>query len=171
MPWGKIELNLTCTVRRLSNCTNQMSIIIQNHFRMCCAFKSMHIKISLVLDSRIWVFNKSLQSIQQDSSTVCCTFYLLCWYRRLSFCCLWSKATCREVTKGQSIFCVLWAHSDCSLWMLFIHSFRIFLRNLLSPLLLRGAPDYSIDTVSNLTCQSATDNCEWRTCPRFLGGG
>ena len=29
-----------------------------------------------------------------------------------------------------------------------------------SPLLLKGAPDYSIDTVSELTRRSATGNCE-----------
>src|SRR6218665_1899785 len=30
--------------------------------------------------------------------------------------------------------------------------------------LLRGAPDYSIDTVAELTRRSATGNCELRTC-------
>ena len=35
-----------------------------------------------------------------------------------------------------------------------------------SSLLHRGAPDYSLDTVSGLTT-----NNEWRTCPRFLRGG
>src|SRR6218665_2492363 len=39
-----------------------------------------------------------------------------------------------------------------------------------SPLLLRGAPDYGIDTVSELTLRSATGNCEGRTCPRSLPG-
>jgi len=39
-----------------------------------------------------------------------------------------------------------------------------------SPLLLRGPPDYSIDTVSELTCWSALGNFEWRTCPRSLRG-
>ena len=38
-----------------------------------------------------------------------------------------------------------------------------------STLLLRGAPDYSIDTVSELTRRSATGNCEWRSCPRCGG--
>src|SRR6218665_2319335 len=37
-----------------------------------------------------------------------------------------------------------------------------------SPLLLRDAPDCSIDTVSELTRRSATGNCERRTCPRSL---
>jgi len=40
-----------------------------------------------------------------------------------------------------------------------------------SPLLLRGAPDYSIDSVSESKRRSATGNCEWRTCPRSLRGG
>ena len=54
----------------------------------------------------------------------------------------------------------------------FIHSFRLFLHRLFKPpLLLRGAPDYSTDTVSKFTCQSATGNCKWRTCPRFLRCG
>ena len=42
---------------------------------------------------------------------------------------------------------------------------------LFSPLLFRSAPDYSIDIVSELTHWSATGNCEWRTCPKFLHGG
>ena len=32
-----------------------------------------------------------------------------------------------------------------------------------SPLTLRGAPNYSIHTVSELTCRSVTGNCEWRS--------
>ena len=39
------------------------------------------------------------------------------------------------------------------------------------PLLLRGAPNHSIETVSELTCRSAAGNCEWRTCSRSLRGG
>src|SRR6218665_2880571 len=35
-----------------------------------------------------------------------------------------------------------------------------------SPLLLRGAPDYSIDTVLELTRSGATGNYDCRTCPR-----
>jgi len=41
----------------------------------------------------------------------------------------------------------------------------------MSTILLRGAPDYSIDTVSELTRRSATGNCEWRTWPRSQRGG
>ena len=49
----------------------------------------------------------------------------------------------------------------------FIHSF--FLSGYLystssNPLLLRGAPDYSVDTVSELTHRSASGNSERRTC-------
>ena len=33
-----------------------------------------------------------------------------------------------------------------------------------NPLLFIGAPDYSINTVSELIRQSDTGNCEWRTC-------
>src|SRR6218665_2862556 len=47
----------------------------------------------------------------------------------------------------------------------FIHS-GYFYSASSNPLLLIGAPDYSIDTVSELTHQSATVNCEWRTCAR-----
>jgi len=36
--------------------------------------------------------------------------------------------------------------------------------------LFRSAPDYSIDTESELTRRSTTGNCEWRTCPRSLRG-
>ena len=53
----------------------------------------------------------------------------------------------------------------------FIHS-RYSCSATSSPLLLRGASDYRIDTVSKLTrSRSATGNCEWRTCPRSLRGG
>jgi len=31
-------------------------------------------------------------------------------------------------------------------------------------------PTTAIDTVSELTRQSATGSCKWRTCPRFLRG-
>jgi len=51
-----------------------------------------------------------------------------------------------------------------------IHS-RYFYGTSSSPLLLRGAPDYSLGAVSELTCRSATGNYEWRTCPRSLRGG
>ena len=40
-----------------------------------------------------------------------------------------------------------------------------------SSLLLRGAPDYSIDTVSEATRWSASGNYKWKTCPRSLHGG
>ena len=52
----------------------------------------------------------------------------------------------------------------------FIHSIYFYSASS-SPLLLRGASDYSIDTVLELTRQSATGNCEWRTCSRSLHGG
>jgi len=35
----------------------------------------------------------------------------------------------------------------------------------------RSAPDYSIDTVSELTRRCATGKCEWRVCPRSLRDG
>jgi len=55
----------------------------------------------------------------------------------------------------------------------FIHLLQLYFYSASSssPLLLRGTPDYSIDTVSELTCRSATGNYEWRTCPRSLRGG
>ena len=52
----------------------------------------------------------------------------------------------------------------------FIHS-GYFYSASASPLLLRGAPDNSTDTLSELTHRSATGNCEWRTCPRSVRGG
>ena len=61
---------------------------------------------------------------------------------------------------------VFWHYSYHS----FIHS-GYFYSTSSSPLLLRGAPDYSIDTVLELTCWSVTGNYEWITCPRFLRGG
>jgi len=53
----------------------------------------------------------------------------------------------------------------------FIHA-RYFYSAFSSPLLqLRGTPNHSIDTVSELTRRNAIGNCEWRTCPRSLRGG
>jgi len=46
----------------------------------------------------------------------------------------------------------------------FIHSGYFYGASTSRPLLLRGATDYSIDAASELTRQSATGNCEWRTC-------
>jgi len=40
-----------------------------------------------------------------------------------------------------------------------------------SPLLLKGTPDYSIDTALEWICRSATGNCEWRTWPRSVRDG
>jgi len=40
------------------------------------------------------------------------------------------------------------------------NSFRIFLWRFFSPLLIRGATDYSIYTVSELTCRRATGTSE-----------
>jgi len=53
--------------------------------------------------------------------------------------------------------------------MEFIHSGYVY-NGFSSPLLLRGALDYSINIVSELTRRSAKSNCEWRTCPRSLCG-
>ena len=55
------------------------------------------------------------------------------------------------------------------IWYSFIHSWYFYSASS-SPLLLRGVPDYSIDTVSELTRRSATGNCEWRTLQRSLRG-
>jgi len=52
----------------------------------------------------------------------------------------------------------------------FIHSLYFYSASS-CPLLIKGAPDYSIYTVLELRCRSATGNCEWRTCPRSLRGG
>jgi len=51
----------------------------------------------------------------------------------------------------------------------FVHS-RYFYSASSSPLILRVTPDYSIDTVSELTHRSSTGNCERRTCQRWLRG-
>jgi len=50
---------------------------------------------------------------------------------------------------------------------LFIH-FGYFYSASSSPLLRRGALDYSINTVSELARQSTTGNYEWRSCPKSL---
>jgi len=59
---------------------------------------------------------------------------------------------------------IIYLHFLCTLFICvaiysFIHS-GYFYSASSSPLLLKGAPDYSIDTVSELTRQSATGNCE-----------
>ena len=73
-------------------------------------------------------------------------------------------------------FSLLYTHfmSVGSAPIAFIHSFiysRYFYSTSSSPLLLRGAPDYSINIVSELTCWRTTGNCEWWTCPSSLRGG
>ena len=75
-----------------------------------------------------------------------------------------SEHTNRQINSSHySIFGQWYQHS-------FIHS-GYFYSTSSSPLLLRCIANYSIDTVSELTQQSATGNCEWRTCPRSLHGG
>src|SRR6218665_1944586 len=54
--------------------------------------------------------------------------------------------------------------------VVFIHSGYLYSATS-SQLLLRRAPDYNVDTKSELTRRRATGNCEWRTCPRSLNGG
>jgi len=67
---------------------------------------------------------------------------------------------------------------NCCLAFPILNSFGIFLYSISSGyfyiaslLLLGGAPDYSIDTVSELICRNVTGNYKWRTCPRSLRGG
>jgi len=53
----------------------------------------------------------------------------------------------------------------------FIHSGYFYSASSSSqPLLLRGAPDTARCCIG-VSRRSATDNCEWRTCPRSLRGG
>jgi len=51
--------------------------------------------------------------------------------------------------------------------MSFIYSGYFYSASSSSPLL-KGAPDYSIDTVSDLIRLGAIGNCEGRTCPRTI---
>jgi len=67
--------------------------------------------------------------------------------------------------------CSQWQHIINPHHHSFIHSSRYFYSASSSPPLLRGALDYSIDTVSELTHQSAKGNCEWRSSTRSLRGG
>ena len=68
---------------------------------------------------------------------------------------------CLRRSDGALLACfILSLQSICCILLQYIDSFRIFLGASSSPLLLRGAPDYSIDTVSELTRRSATGNCE-----------
>jgi len=56
-------------------------------------------------------------------------------------------------------------YTSCNSPHSFIHS-GYFYSASFNPLLLRGAPDCSIDTVSELTRRNATCIYEWRACPR-----
>jgi len=51
-----------------------------------------------------------------------------------------------------------------------IHSEYLYSASL-SPLLLRDAPDYNMDSESELTHRSATGHWEWRACPRSIRDG
>ena len=72
-----------------------------------------------------------------------------------------------------AVVVVLWWWRWCMVWVAMtttmIQTQCLFKTS--SPLLLRGAPDYSIYTVTELTRQSTNGNCEWRTCQRSLRGG
>ena len=92
----------------------------------------------------------------------------------LNICRIWGRLVLR-----------LWcpsSHSDlhylpaCQYYLggeLFIDSFIPYISYSASSslLLLGGAPDYSINAVSELTRRSITGSYKWRTCPRSLRGG
>ena len=107
----------------------------------------------------------------------CCSFFLK-WRLELFLmfssdaATLWlrSKREKQSQVYGSVNVCAEWPHRcTWSFGNSFIHSIYFYSTSS-CPLLLRGAPDYSIDTISELTCRSATSNCEWRTCPRSLRG-
>ena len=81
--------------------------------------------------------------------------------------------SCSHGGSGHFVSCYVGCGDGVCGWQghfhLFIHS-GYFYSASSSPLLLRGAPDYSIDSVLELTRQSIIGNCEWRTCPRSLRG-
>ena len=108
-------------------------------------------------------------------------FYFLLTYREFSLFCLplsLSAAPFQSAARGESPppphrYATEWWYKV--LWLTckpfsFIHSGYFYSASSCA-LLLRGAPDYSIDTVSELTRRSATCNYEWRTCPKSLRGG
>ena len=106
---------------------------------------------------------------------------LLKWLKsHLVFWISWSACTCFSLTAPTkwiwsmiSFGLTQGSSLDPVLISLTVHSFihsEYFYSASSSPLLLRGAPDYSIDTVSELTCRSATGNCKWSTYPRSFCG-
>src|SRR6218665_120267 len=101
---------------------------------------------------------KMLRMIIIINSVYRCLFMLLQLEWNMPFANLGSKST--STSASQKVACKHLGAGLCS----FIHS-GYFYNASSSPLLLRGAPDYSIDTASELTRQSTTGNCERRTCP------
>jgi len=75
----------------------------------------------------------------------------------------WPRWTCQSRQRTRRKIIIKFIRS-------FIHA-RYFYSASSSPLLLRGAPDCSIDTLLELTRRSATGKCEWSTCLRYLRGG
>jgi len=56
---------------------------------------------------------------------------------------------------------------DCFYCIVFIHFYSAYHSMSLSEVL----PTTAIDIVSDFTRRSATSNCKWGTCPRFLRAG
>ena len=97
-----------------------------------------------------------------------CIFLCWCCSNACDTSLLWSVWSANRCGHFEMQIVVVSGHFEMS-FISFIHS-GYFYSASSGSLLLRGAPDYSIDTVSELTHRSATGNCEWRTCPRSLRG-
>ena len=119
--------------------------------------------VKLVLNIPITVAEKMLLK--------CISISLFSWLEsnfQWIYCSLWRKciSTLYVMTEPKWF----WIKSESGIITEFIHSGYFYVASS-SPLLLRGTPDHSTNTVLELTCQSTTGNCEWRTCPRTLHGG
>jgi len=84
-----------------------------------------------------------------------------------------------QINVPRKMYPIVLSHSSCLVLLSLLVHVMLCIDSLLlyfysassSPLLLSGAPRYSIETGSELTLLSATGNSKWRTCPRSLRGG
>jgi len=132
-----------------------LSISQLSFLRMLCTSlcPSFNLPVSWLCSLRVFLASSFFHTVSVRLSTTVCLSCYLCVNQFFSFLLKQRLAQC--LTR----------------WRVFslIHSGYLYSASS-SSLLLRGAPDYSIDTVSEYIRRSATGNCEWRTCPRSLRG-
>ena len=154
-----------CLISCLSVLYKTRLLLLPVAIRLCCWHHTVLVfRVALLIFGELQLVNyidrKWIGDIEIAIIFGWCLNLVMCNYTKNISVTRWH---CKRMV-GQSCLC----HGEfCQLtdeWI--VHSFINFYSASSSPLLLRSAPDYSIDTVSELTRRSATG--KWRTCPRSL---